>query len=466
LAGTTLDVTALTDRLSALRRQAGAPPATASPGSRATPTDDARAAREPPAAFAAPADLGPGGTAPPSPTPSPWTRAGLERLAAIRTRGPARQPVRTTDAGLAGTLGGTLVADGLVLVEKRVPLPARHGRWTVGAAAGEPLAALGLEPTGLLFLDTETTGLAGGTGTTAFLVGAARVEQGALVVRQYLLTRFGGEPALLQSLRALGEGTETLVTFNGKCFDLPLLSARYRLAGLADPFLGRAHVDLLHPVRRAFASRWPDCRLATVEDRLLGFTRSGDLPGAEVPEAWARWLRHGDAARLPAVLEHNHWDLVSLAALVSALAGAYREPHEHGADILAVARHLRRREGLEAAHRLLAAHRAALGAEALLELARLAHRAGDRASAVEIWRALARRDDLRALDALAKHAEHVQGDLEAARQLTERLIALQPGNADHRRRAARIEKKKVSRGPARPARGPKGGGPPHDGNPR
>jgi hypothetical protein len=343
---------------------------------------------------------------------------------------------------LAAALGGALTAEGLVEVEHRLPLPARHGRWTLEPGVAGHLAPLGFEAGEALFLDTETTGLAGGTGTTAFLVGAARVAGEALLVRHYLLTRFAGEPAMLAALAAFAAGARTLVTFNGRSFDLPLLAARYRLAGLPDPFAGRPHADLLHPVRRAFARRWADCRLATAERELLGFLREGDLPGAEVPAVWLHWLRVGDAGRLPAVLAHNRWDLVSLAALLPALDAAFAAPHAHGADILAIARGRRTREGPEAAHRLLAASRAGLDTSGLLELARLARGQGDPDTALAIWRELAAGDHPRALEALARHAEHRDRDLEMAARLVERLLALEPWSAAHRARAARIAEKR------------------------
>jgi hypothetical protein len=364
----------------------------------------------------------------------------MEHLLAVGRTGAPSARRGLSDEALAGRLGGTVVAEGLIGVEHRTPLPVPHGRWRLAGDLPGHLEALGLPHADPLLLDTETTGLAGGTGTTAFLVGLARLEGGALLVRQYLLTRFGGEPALLRAVADFGRGAGTLVSFNGKSFDLPLLAARYRLAGQPDPFQGWPHADLLHPVRRAFARRWDDCRMATLEDRLLGFTRPTDLPSAEVPEVWLRWLRHRDPGRLPLVLDHNRWDLVSLAALLPALAAAYAAPERHGADPLAVARHRGAREGPATARALLAASRARLDARGLHELARLAHRDGDGTLAVEVWTELAGRGDTRALEALAKHAEHAERDPVRARRLTERLLSLEPRSLAHRQRAARIDR--------------------------
>ncbi len=414
----------LADRLGALRRQAGAAVDTVGPPASQHGRPSAAGSRAGPSAPGA-------GLA--------RLRAEMERLLAVR-RAAAPSPRRgLSDEELAERLGGTLVAEGLLALEHGLPLPARHGRWELAGDLPTHLEALGLPHADPLLLDTETTGLAGGTGTTAFLVGLARLEGGALLVRQYLLTRFGGEPALLRAVADFGGGAGTLVSFNGKSFDLPLLAARYRLAGQPDPFQGRPHADLLHPVRRAFARHWDDCRMATLEGRLLGFSRPADLPGAEVPEVWLRWLRHRAPGRLPLVLEHNRWDLVSLAALAPALAAAYASPECHGADSLAVARHRRERGGAASARALLAASRARLDARGLHELARLARRDGDRTLAMEVWADLAARGDARALEALAKHAEHAERDPARARSLTERLLAIEPRCEAHRRRAARLD---------------------------
>jgi uncharacterized protein len=182
--------------------------------------------------------------------------------------------------------------------------------------AGETL----VRPTGdLLLLDTETSGLAGGAGTFAFLLGLARVEGASLVVRQYLATRFAGEAAMLDRLRESVARAGCIVTFNGKSFDVPLLIGRFALRREAHPFAGLPHCDLLHAARRSLRTDWPDCRLRTAEERALGFERVDDMPGAEVPAVWQQWLARGNADGLPKVLEHNRADLVSLLALVQVL---------------------------------------------------------------------------------------------------------------------------------------------------
>jgi uncharacterized protein YprB with RNaseH-like and TPR domain len=250
-----------------------------------------------------------------------------ERIARLRTRSAEINARRPTDAELAQRLGGEVVGPGLLAVERSFPLPFAHGATRVAdpetLAAGVRLsldanAAIGSEA--LLFLDTETSGLAGGTGTAAFVLGLATVRDDVLVVRQLLMTGFGGERPMLEALGCALRAHDCLVTFNGKSFDLPVLRARTRLAGLEWPDGPQWHLDLLHVTRRRLREGWADCRLRTAEENALGFARVDDLPGSEVPAAWQRWLQRGDAGPLPRILDHNREDLLSLAGLLAVLA--------------------------------------------------------------------------------------------------------------------------------------------------
>ncbi|MGD2082199.1 MAG: ribonuclease H-like domain-containing protein [Chromatiales bacterium] len=347
------------------------------------------------------------------------------------------------EAGLSEQLGGELLSPGLVRVIRSVPLDRRHG--AVDLAAIRTRGALLPDPCdgaaeGWLLLDTETSGLAGGTGTLVFVLGMARVGREAIETCQLLLTAFAGERAMLEeAARWAGRG-RTLVSFNGKTFDLPLLAARARLGRVTDPLGGLAHLDLLHPVRRAFGRVWPDCRLGTAERALLGFERDGDLPGAEAPGVWLDWLRRRDGSRIGAVLRHNHWDLVSLAALALRLGEVYRHPGRWGADTLAVARAWLARDREGRAREILVAHRGDLGPDGLLELARLHRRAGAWRKACAIWRALAA-DEPEAWEQLAKYHEHVARDYGEALGWASRL----PSTPEHEHRRRRLQRKLAGR---------------------
>jgi uncharacterized protein len=226
----------------------------------------------------------------------------------------------------------------------------RHGREPIDAflEAGEHLAALAklpkladAEPSGALFLDTETTGLAGGTGTLPFLVGVARFdENGALIVEQFLCRDPSEERAQLELLIPRLMAATHLVTFNGRAFDMPLVNTRFVMHRLSNPGYALMHLDLLHVARRIFGRRLDDRSLGSLERAVLGFQRVGDIPGAEIPAAYGAFLRGGPVAPMVAILEHNALDLVALAALGGLLARMYADPEavEHAADHLGLAR--------------------------------------------------------------------------------------------------------------------------------
>ncbi|NIR60866.1 MAG: ribonuclease H-like domain-containing protein [Gammaproteobacteria bacterium] len=332
-----------------------------------------------------------------------------------------------------------MLAPGLIRIEQRVPLDAQHGRIALKrllAGLDDLPEAAGLDPRRLVFLDTETTGLAGGTGTVVFLLGLARLEADSLAVRQDLLTRFEGERAMLAAGAEWLERADALVTFNGRRFDVPLLSARCRLIAADDGFAPVRQLDLLYPLRRAYRTRWEDCRLISAETRLLGFEREDDVPGAMAPEAWRAYLQQGDARLLEGVTRHNRWDVVSLAALLPALAAVHADPAAFGADVLGVARAQCARDE-DRARELLRAHGAALGHEGMRELASLHRRTGEWQAACALWRRLAAEGCERALESLAKYHEHVRREYAAALEYAARLA----DPAGRERRVRRLRQK-------------------------
>jgi uncharacterized protein YprB with RNaseH-like and TPR domain len=251
-----------------------------------------------------------------------------DRLDRLRVgNGPTRRP--TTEA-LAASLGGTVVAPDLVELSRSLALPCRHGDVSIESdhclvAAARTVGRFDVTPESLLFLDTETTGLAGGTGTVAFVVGLAWIDGAALRLVQWLMATFSAERALIGRVRERLARAGALVTFNGKSFDLPLLKARARLAGCDLGVQEVPHLDMLHATRRLLRAGWPDCRLRTAEMEALRLERVDDLPGAEVPGAWRRWLERGDGSLLERVLDHNRADLLSLAALLALMEHPTRQ---------------------------------------------------------------------------------------------------------------------------------------------
>src|ERR1700694_3328292 len=375
--------------------------------------------------------LGVGRDRPPSPLagehpPVPLS-ARLQRLVAAQAEMPARRVVSQEE--LAQLLGGELCADGVVLIDSFLPASASHGRVPFLAGGEEP------ERERLLFIDTETTGLAGGTGTVAFVLGLARIEDDVVHVRQYFLTSFTAEPAMLIQALAWMRDASHVVSFNGKSFDIPLLVTRYRLARIENTLSGLPHIDLLHRTRAAFRKNWPDCRLQTAEQYLLKLYRHDDMPGYLIPQLWGDLLRRGETRGLRGIIEHNGTDVLSLIALASVLGRADAKPGQRYADPLGIARAHRRAGDNATALLHLRDHGETLVDDAQLELAALYARSGQWEAAVPIWESLAAAGVARAMERLAKYCEHRQRDFGAALHWTERMLALnyEVGSCEQRR---------------------------------
>ena len=364
---------------------------------------------------------------------------GLRHI--IRRLETARRP-RTAAAPAHEVLGGELhdTAEGRVLVVRReFPLAHQHGHQPLGQAFEAPLQLLGAvaraeTPLGdarrLLFLDTETTGLAGGTGTYAFLVGAGWLEDDRLVLAQYFMRDFDEEGALLAALAPLIERASGVVTFNGAGFDLPLLETRFILARRRWP-PALAHLDLLRPSRRVWRARFADCRLATLEREVLGLVREDDVPGAVIPGLYFEFLRSRRAAPLARVFAHNRDDVLSLVALLGWFGRALLGDAHLQAEELAGLARLWEPVDLE---RALACYRRALGAglataaahRVRLRLAWWEKRAARWDAACDLWQAASRHDVFDPLpwEELAKFHEHRRRDLVAARAIVEEAMDL------------------------------------------
>ncbi len=367
-----------------------------------------------------------------------------ERLSQVRPERLQGRPVavrgRMSAEELLVAVNGKLVAEGLIRIEEFVPLSGRIGSHEVSGLNDIPLLPGETEKTPCVYIDTETTGLAGGSGTLAFLVGVAVIHGESIRLTQLLITSFAAEPALLAEVEKLLPPSHRLVSYNGKSYDLPLLITRFRMQGLTPSIAERNHLDLLHPVRRLFAKCWEDCRLATVEKNLLGFHRTDDLPGAEAPEAWFAYLRAGIGEKLIKVIEHNRQDILSLAAAHAMLARAVADPVRYKADHYGLARWLSDVNEKDAVA-LLQRGMARLCDDSKRLLAQLLRRDGNWNEAVPIWEELAQQGCVESIERLAKYHEHVSKDLEAAWYYCEHL----PGSSADNHRRNRLREKLVKR---------------------
>lgn len=319
-------------------------------------------------------------------------------------------------------------------------LPARD-------ANPELLALLALDPSiakcdpmRALYIDTETTGLAGGAGTVAFLVGLAffdgdrdtenRGQNTGLMVEQILVRRLGEEAPMLEHVAKRIADASMLVSYNGKSFDLPLIRTRFVMGRVQAP-VEPPHFDLLHVARRLHKARLKSrndqstCKLTTLERLILGFERHDDVPSADVSAHYLHFLRTGETKALLGVVEHNAWDVLAMAALL----GLYGEPLETSelgvSEIAAAARVMKRGGHVEkatvvaelAVNRALAQSRPDLE-EPLRARAEIAKARGDRARALADYTHLAESvDDPRVRLELAKLYEHFVKDMPRALEL-------------------------------------------------
>jgi hypothetical protein len=325
----------------------------------------------------------------------------------------------------------------------------------VASLALQPALA-GVDFRRMLFLDTETTGLAGGTGTVPFLVGLAWFEGRSLRVHQLFLRRLGEEAPMLRVLAERMAESSCLVTFNGKSFDWPLLRTRFVLNRVPTP-PELPHLDLLHCARRVFKHRGTGTRLVHLEEQVLGHQRVGDVDGSLIPDLYFGFLRDGEGSALTPVLEHNANDLLLLAALLGVLVRRFRASGTEGKDprdLLGFAGVALRARDYERAHAFAraaaAGDRGAVGVEALALASRLSRRVGDdQTAAANLQRALAsaRVDQAAPLHlSLAKLYEHDLKDLPKALHHA-KLSAPAEGPEALRRRLQRLEQKlsRVSR---------------------
>jgi hypothetical protein len=352
--------------------------------------------------------------------------------------------------------------------QEAFPFGRPYGKLRIGDVSGADLSPLNLfmkgfalpEPSRLVYLDTETTGLAGGTGTCAFLIGIGAIEGVKFVIRQFFLRDYPEEKAILAALAEALEPYEGLVTFNGKTFDVPLLETRYTLARMKSPLTRLLHLDVLHPARRLWKLRLESCKLTDLESAVLGISRAGDVPGSEIPGIYFDYLRTGDPRGLQPVFYHNALDILSLAALTVELARAVADAGaatlESALDLFSLSRIFdtagARDHAVSTCRRALAAGLPPpVESQALRHLAFQFKRLRQHELAVEVWLELTRREfplALEALEELAIYYEHRRQDTKTALEFT--LAALErlqenslppPHLARFARRLERLQRK-------------------------
>lgn len=287
----------------------------------------------------------------------------------------------------------------------------------------------GLTPQEILYLDTETTGLSGGAGTVAFLVGVGYQTDSEFLVHQYLMRDYPEERFLLENLLAVASQFPVLCTFNGKSFDLPLLFSRLRMNRLPVAALEKPHVDLLHLARRIWKLRLGRCNLGRLEEAVLGEGRTGDIPGSQVPERFFAYLKTGDFQLLEGVLTHNGQDIHSLCRLLAHMAQMYRAPEAqpHEQDLYAMGVALEKNRHLAQARRCYQlAARGKTRTTSQLRLAQSYRRSGERTQEEAVWLEMIRQGEgwITPYEALAKYYEHQCRDLDAALEMTRRALVL------------------------------------------
>ena len=384
--------------------------------------------------------------------------ASRMRAAAGVSESPPRQPAIAeshSDFLLGGVWEETLRGPALYL-ERSYSLAESHGKYRLSEVLQQgwfDLSQLGCltDPANLLFLDVETTGLNGGTGTLAFLVGAARFMDDRLVLRQYFLPRPHHEPAMLAGLASFAAGAQQVVTYNGGSFDMPLLRGRYTMAREGGALVDLPQLDLLHPTRRFYARSLESCRLKEIEREILGVERGIDIPGWAVPQVYFSFVREGVVGMMPAVVRHNALDVLSLVTLLRALSGLVGgEPAALPSEAIELARLAHMRGDIQ---RSLQYHQTAL---AMIASPRL------RAFALSRHLAVLKRscrwpevrdlclEEIRAGQAqpliyieAAKACEHHTGDLKLALRLVDRALLLFRARSHHDGIAAELEKRRT-----------------------
>ncbi len=371
-----------------------------------------------------------------------------DRLKALGVKLGADQPpqAKTTrkyplESVIDGALKSTPHGD-VFQLDELYPHSHTHGNTALGLSAPldlisiwageERMAAHALNQ--FAFIDTETTGLAGGSGTYAFMVGVGRFEDDGFRLVQFFMREPGEEPALLHALEHFLAPCETVVSFNGKSYDLPLLQARYITNGWPFPLQKSAHLDLLHLARRIWRERLPSRALSYLEEHILQQPRTEeDTPGWMIPQMYFDYLQTGDARPMKGIFYHNAMDILSLAALTNHIAHLLADPLDgrvsHALDLAAIGK-LHEDLGYldQAAHILEHSLEQGLPKQAeqavVKRLSFLHKRRGEMPLALSLWWQAAAERQLYAHEELAKYYEHSEKNFKEALRWANAALAL------------------------------------------
>ena len=371
-------------------------------------------------------------------------------------------PPQPIDTLLPGIRREETAEGSCYVLDKVYPLSYQHGQDVLQdllALSPAPAAVFTKDPRleplnfrDFLFIDTETTGLAG-AGTLAFMVGVAFFERGTagevFVVRQYFLRDHGDEPAMLLLLDELLAEKAGLITFNGRSFDIPLLDTRFLMNRMRTDIREKPHIDLLPPSRRLWRQRLGSCALGSLEETLLGLHRTHeDVPGFLIPSLYNAYLRHGDATELSRVFYHNQIDMVSMVTLASRVIRQFSQAHanDHPIDLYSLGKWHAALGDSQTSEQTL--HQAVQGDlplatyhQALAELGALLKRQDRRAEAVPYWQQIAATsfDSIDAHIELAKFYEWHETDIQNAIFWTEQALTLSQSWASSRTHLVQTE---------------------------
>mgnify|MGYP000055683505 CR=1 FL=1 len=282
-----------------------------------------------------------------------------------------------------------------------------------------------------LFLDTETTGLSGGTGTVAFLVGIGYFSGDIFCIKQFFMSDYDEEPSMLRALSEIFSNYEGLVTFNGKCFDWNLLTTRFSFNRIRMAMDEPVHVDLLFPARRLWKDRLESCSLSSLEENILCEFRTGDIPGSEIPAAYFKFLEDRNTDTIRRIMEHNRNDILSMVSLLIRISEIVNNPFDKciwEEELFSLGRIYFRSGEYDKAHKCLEkcteSGNTILRDKAARLLAYLYKREGNYPMAVSYWTDLACRKSISSMIELAKFYEHKEKNIKKALEIVEEALDL------------------------------------------